>query len=213
MARVNPLLLKTLAKEDRAIAFDLGLPPKQRETKYYRRESAAEALGTLERGLQRYILSKGQFSVIEFMHALVAQTGPAHTIISTWTAAGGDIAEAHAFLESGRLLSTRWLVDFTFARRRPAFCGQLRALFGLDAIRVTRTHCKFFCAWNDAWAVTVLTSANLNRNPRCENFLVIEDRPMVDFHRHYMDELWARKSADEVLEPSAAVHIKRFQEE
>lgn len=210
---VNPLMARRAAGADKAAAFTLGLSPKQREVKYYRRESAEEALGVLSHGLQRYILSKGQFSVIEFLYALTEQTGPVHSAISTWTAHGGDIAETHAFLESGRLLSTRWLVDFTFFRRKPAFCGQLRNLFGLDALRVTRTHCKFVCVWNETWSVTVLTSANLNQNPRCENFFVIEDRGLVDFHRAYLDELWAKKPKEEALETSAAAHIRRFEQE
>lgn len=209
----NPLLLKRMAAQDRAMAYTLTMLPKAQEVKRYRRESAAEACGVLSHGLERYIFSKGQFSVIEFLYALTEQTGPVHSIISTWTAHGGDIAEAHSFLESGRLLSTKWLVDFTFQRRKPHFCGQLRTLFGLEAIRVTRTHAKFVCLWNDSWNVCLFTSANLNSNPRNENFLVRESPELVQFHRDFIAELWAKKAPEESLEPRAKVHITRFEEE
>lgn len=209
----NPLLLKKLAASDRALAYTLTLAPKAQEVKRYRRETAAEALGILTLGLERYIFSKGQFSVIEFLHAMTEQTGPVHSIISTWTAGGRDIAEAHSFMESGRLLSSRWLVDFTFQRRKPQFCGQLRNLFGLDAIRVTRTHAKFVCLWNEQWNLTLFTSANLNTNPRNENFLVRESPELIQFHRDFIEELWSKKAPEESLEPSAASHIRRFEAE
>ena len=208
--KTNPLLVKRMAEKDRALAYTLQLSPKAREVKMCRRGSAAEALGKISHDMERYIFSKGQFSVIEFLHAMTEQTGPVHSIISTWTAHGGDIAEAHSFMESGRLLSSRWMVDFTFQRRKPHFCGQLRTLFGLDAIRVTQTHAKFICLWNDKWNLTLLTSANLNRNARNENFLVRESEELLTFHRDFIDGVWAKKSKEEIMEPSAKVHKQNF---
>lgn len=211
--RINPLAIAKLAETDPVLAFTLSLAPKQQETKRYRRESAKEAVGTLSKGLERYIFSKGQFSVIEFLHAITEQTGPVHSIISTWTAHGGDIAEAHAFLKSGRLLSSRWLVDFTFQRRKPNFCGQLRELFGNDAIRVTRTHAKFVCLWNDQWNVMVFTSANLNTNPRNENFLIRESAELLQFHQNFIAEVWKSQSIEESKATEAKKHKKKFEDE
>jgi len=145
MNRRNPLLLKKLAATDAALAYELSLSPKAQEVKRFRRENAVEAAGTLRPGLERYIFTKGQFSLVEMMWAITEQTGPVHSLISTWTAAGGDIAEAASFLQSGRLLSSKWCIDFTFQRRKPHFCGQLRELFGPDALRVTQNHAKFLC--------------------------------------------------------------------
>jgi hypothetical protein len=210
---LNPLIESKKAEHDAALAFTLSMSPKQREVKYYRRESAAEAIGELSPGLDRYIFSKGQFSVIEFLYSLTEQTGPVHSLISTWTAAGSDIAEAHSFIKSGRLLSSRWIVDFTFQRRKPAFCGQLRELFGLDAIRVTSTHAKFVCLWNDRWNVMLFTSANLNGNPRNENFLIRESKELVDFHREYADGLFRTQTKEEMLEHEAFKHRARFNED
>lgn len=212
-AKLNPLLAKKLAERDPILAFTLSLSPSKKEIKYCRRESAIEAIGQLTPNIERYIFSKGQFSVIEALYALTDQTGPVHSIISTWTAHGTDIAEAHAFLQSGRLLSTRWLVDFTFSRRKPAFCGQLRTLFGLDAIRVTQTHAKFIVLWNDSWNLVLFTSANLNTNPRNENFLIRESAELVAFHRDFIDALWKKKHQDEQLEIEAHKHRKRFADE
>lgn len=213
MKRINPLKLKRMAAEDAAVAHLLSLSPSKQEIKHFRRESAADAAGTLQKGQERYIFSKGQFSVIEMLFALTEQTGPVHSIISTWTAAGGDIAEAYALLQSGRLLSTKWCVDFTFQRRRPHFCGQLRELFGPEALRVTRTHAKFICLWNEEWQITVFTSANLNHNPRNENFLIRESAELVEFHREYVRQLFEKRTAEDAMQPSAAAHIRQYNEE
>jgi hypothetical protein len=167
--------------------------PRARELKVAREQAARDALGELERSLERYVITKGQFSLIELIRAVLEQTGPADLAVSTWTAAGADIAEAHEFLTDGRLRSTRWLVDFTFQRRKPHFCGQLRKLFGDDAIRVTRNHAKLVVITNAKWSVTILTSMNLNTNPRMEFLLVREDPDLAAFNLAWIDDLFRRK--------------------
>ncbi len=216
LIHTNPILERERAaiEASKSIAFTVKQSPKQKEIKYHRRESAAESVGTISKGLERYVLSKGQFSLIEFLEAILAQTGPAHATISTWTAAGSDISEAHNFLTDGRILSCRFLVDFTFHRRKPQFCGQIRQMFGNSAIRVTRNHAKLAVITNDQWKVTVFTSANLNMNPRMEYFLIREDEDLAQFNLSWIDDLFNSKSASSDDQDKAAKwHKMDFQQE
>jgi hypothetical protein len=111
-------------------------------------------------------------------------------VVSTWTAAAAEIDFAHALLADGRLLSLRFVVDFSFPRRQPEYCAALRERFGDAAIRITKNHAKFCLIENDGWSLVIRTSANLNRNRRLENFEISDDPGMAAYVREVCDELF-----------------------
>lgn len=84
--------------------------------------------------------------------------GPAPAVISTWTAAGADLAHTAGFLADGRVRSCRWLVDFSFPSRQPAYCAQLVERFGADSMRFTANHAKFVVMRNASWNMVLRTS-------------------------------------------------------
>lgn len=188
----NPILEPVKAAKA-AFGFTDRSTRKKKERKIERYRQAAGALGEITHGLDRYMISKGQFSLIDLIRAVLDQIGPADFAISTWTATGADISEAFEFLHDGRILSARWLLDFTFQRRQPAFAGQLRELFGDESIRITRNHAKIVLLTNDEWNVTILSSMNLNLNPRMEFVLVREDRDLAAFNLEWIGEIFETK--------------------
>jgi hypothetical protein len=149
----------------------LGRTPRSRKLKLARRESALEAVGELVPDLERVILTKGQFSEVEFLEALAAKTGPARFAVSTWTATTGDVADVHRLLKAGAFTEVRWLLDLSFVRRDPAAFGQISELFGPAASRVSRNHSKFLLYRSELFDVVVWTSANLNMNPWLETWV------------------------------------------
>lgn len=215
--RENPILEKK--KYEQKLLFEpkfeytVKRSPKQQEVKFARTEAAAESIGKMEKNIERYILSKGQFSLIEFIDSMLEQIGPSHLIISTWTANGRDISDAFEFLHNKRILSCRFLVDFTFYRREPAFCGQMRKLFGDEAIRVTRNHAKMAIMHNADWSVNVFTSANLNMNPRMEYFLIRESEELLRFNLEWIDHLFRTKKVEENNVQEAKWHKAKFKVE
>lgn len=205
----NPIL-KTDRVDDASATFRVPTSPSSRDAKLRRRALAAESIGELSIGLEMYIVSKGQFSLVDVIRAVVEQTGPADLSISTWTAAGADIAEAFELLESGRIRSARFLLDHSFQRRQPAFCGQVRNLFGDDAIRITKNHAKLVVLTNDDWNVNVLTSMNLNQNPRLEFLLVRESAELAEFNLGWIDEIFERNKPSEGFGTSKAESTRMF---
>ncbi len=155
--------------------------PKRTVRRTFNAANAAEAVGAIRPGMEVYGLSKGQFSLIELVEHVLAATGPADVTISTWTAAGADLAHTHGFLANGSVRSCRWLVDFSFASRQPAYCADLVARFGADCIRQTANHAKFVLIRNEAWNVTIRTSMNLNRNARLESYEISDDSELADW--------------------------------
>lgn len=156
-----------------------------------RKESAAEAVAGLDLdGREIFGLTKGQFSMIDLLDAVLTRTGPAAVAISTWTAANTDVSATLDMIASGRITRARWLVDLTFVRRCPQLAGRIREAFGADAIRVTRNHAKFAVLTNDRWRVVIRTSMNLNHNPRLEDFTVAHDPTLADFLLAALDDVW-----------------------
>lgn len=153
--------------------------------------TAAAAIGPIERGCEIYGLTGGQFSLIDVIDHCLAATGPADVVISTWTAAGADVDFAMALLADRRIDRLRFIVDCSFPNRQPAYCAALRERFGEDAIRMTKSHCKFVTIVGDGWHLSVRTSMNLNLNRRLENFEISDSKPLTDHLLAFTDELFA----------------------
>lgn len=155
-----------------------------------RGESAQVAIGQLEPGCEVFGFTKGQFSLIHLLDAIVDQVGPSDVTICTWSAADGDVDHAKQWIEAGRVRSLRMVVDFSFQTRKPDVCDALRARFGDDALRVTVTHAKFVLVRAGDWRLVIRTSMNLTHNPRFENFEISDDPQMFDFMQSIVDEIW-----------------------
>ena len=155
--------------------------PRKRTLRIARTEPAAAAIGPVTHGLEVFILTHGQFSLMDALVYLSQQTGPADLTVSTWTAGNEDLEHLAHLLGGGEFRSVRFLVDRSFITRQPAYCATLRRLFGDGCIRTSRTHAKFCTVRNDTWSLAVRTSMNLNHNPRMENIEVSDDPALCDF--------------------------------
>jgi len=152
-------------------------------------QAAEVAIGKLELGARVIGLTKGQFSLLDLLRAVLAQTGPAHVCVSTWTTGIRDAENAMFLLDGGQMLSFRLLTDRSFAARQAKYCARIRQIFGDNAIRATRTHAKFATIRNDTWSVCIRSSMNLNRNPRFEQFDLDDDPEICAFFQAHADEM------------------------
>jgi hypothetical protein len=159
--------------------------------------NAREAIGRLEPGCEIFVLTFGQFSLIDVLGALLEQTGPAHVIISTWTAGIRDTAKAAWFVEQAVVLSMRFLVDRSFITRQPAYCRAMRKAFGDQCIRTCRTHAKFMVLRNEQWSLAVRTSMNLNENEQMENLEISDDAELCGFLESIADEIYRDQGTGE----------------
>ena len=159
-------------------------------TRLTRGEKAEQAIADWTPDLDCIGFTKAQFSLLELIAAVIDKIGPAHVTLSTWTAARTDLANIEAFLKAGRLLSIRFLLDYTFQRRTPDIAQHLRNLVGIDNLRLTRNHTKFALLKNDRHRITLQTSMNLNTNPRFENFELHPQADLFEFIETICTELF-----------------------
>jgi len=129
--------------------------------------------------------------MLDLIRAVLAQTGPADLVLSTWTMGIRDLENARWLIDNGDLRSFRLLTDRSFVTRQASYCQRLVALFGTDCIRASNTHAKFSTLRNEAWSVCIRGSMNLNRNARWENFDLDEDETLCNFFDGLVTELEA----------------------
>ena len=167
---------------------------KKREfLKLFRKETAVQAISKFSKEMGVFGFTKGQFSLIELLEAVLDKTGPGNLTISTWTASKADLNNVLEFLNGEKVKTARFLLDFTFQRRQPEVAKRIRDIFGLESLRITRNHAKFFAiGTGDGWTVTCKTSMNLNQNPRFEDFDLSNDPAIFLFLQDIVDELFGK---------------------
>lgn len=168
--------------------------------------TARQAIGVLAPGDRLTGITKGQFSLIDIIKAVLESTGPAHLVLSTWTSGIKDIENVGFLINRGDLLSLRMLAgDGLFYTQQKEYCDRIIELFGEDALCFTSNHAKFAVIHNDTWNVVVRSSMNLNRNRRFEQFDLDEDAELVRFFLDHVDEIYtlaphgAKVTSSEVL--------------
>lgn len=162
-----------------------------REMRLAKSLAAADAIGELRPFQDVYILTFGQFSLVDALVHILSQTGPANVDLSTWTAADAHLEKTKSLIESADILRFRMIVDRSFESRQPEYVYHMRKLFGAECTRAVRTHAKFFVVTNDNWKVVARTSMNLNENPRLENIEISTDESLAEFMTQIVDEIFA----------------------
>ena len=173
-------------------------PARARTPRLSKVTNAREAIAEFDRGMETYCLTFGQFSLMDALIALLERTGPAHIVVSTWTAGTADLSHSAQLLQDQQILSMRWIVDCSFPQRQPGYAAELLRLFGPGAIRTTRTHAKFAIIHNGAWKVVVRTSMNLNMNPRLESIEVTDSADLADFLLGITDMIYSQETCEYV---------------
>src|SRR4051812_6821730 len=103
---------------------------------------AAAALADFTRGSHIFGLTKGQFSMIDLVAAVLDRVGAADVAVWTWCIAEYEVEAVSAFIADGRIRQFRMLMDWAGAQRDMPLVGDLQDRFGLDCIRVTKNHAK-----------------------------------------------------------------------
>ena len=155
--------------------------------------TAREALGAFDRGSHDFGLTKGQFSMIDIAAAALEKTGPATVTVWTWCIAEYEVEAFSAFFNDRRVEKLRVIMDWAGAQRDMPLTVELQEVFGMDCLRVTKTHAKIVTIQNESgWRIVIRGSMNLNENPRFEQFDISDDPAIFDTVAGVEAELWAR---------------------
>lgn len=152
-------------------------------------ESADETIGKLAPNVRICGITKGHFSLLDLIRAVLKQTGPCDVQLTTWSSGIRDAQTAKWLIESGDIRTFRILTDRSFPVRQPQYTKKLLELFGADSIHCSKVHCKVAVLRNDDWNIVIRSSMNLNRNPRFEQFDLDDDLDLAVWWCNIFDEI------------------------
>jgi hypothetical protein len=178
------------------------LPPRRPRLIQSALETAREAIGELTPGCRLIGLTKGQFSLIDLIRAVLEQTGPSDLTISTWSTGIRDADSIQWLRETGSVRNCQLLLDYSFPQMRAGRGNAVAVVeaFGAARVRVARNHAKFALLRNEAWDVVIRSSMNLNRNPRLEQYDLDEDRELAEWFAAVVEQLF--QDTPEGLQPT-----------
>jgi hypothetical protein len=152
-------------------------------------KSPAEDIGPIEAGMSRFLISRGQWSMIDAVLHCLDYVKPAHMSVWTWHVAVSNIEVIEPLLCSDRLLSATLILDRSGDTRNNATGPMWRERFGNESIRICRNHAKIVRLWNDEFRLLLRGSLNMNRNPRFEQLDVTEGGEDFDLVAQVESEL------------------------
>lgn len=122
----------------------------------------------------------GAWSLHEIICVLSKKIGPARLFLTTWTITEEPMRVLFQLIQDGLIEELNCIFDYRIEKRK-AEAFQL-AKVNSSRIKLTKIHAKVAVLVNDQWAVTILGSANLTKNPRIEAGFISTCRQTADFH-------------------------------
>lgn len=183
----------------------LDVPPPLEVAEYCRVAPvgpASAAIGALSERKDRLVFTKGQFSILDVLRAVVAQTGPADVTLSTWTFGLRDMEMAAWLVSEGSgIRSFTFLVDASFPANERLYAERLVALFGKSCMVLSKVHMKVAMVRNEQWDILINSSMNLNRNPRWEAFTLHHSPDFCEAYQAIVEELRAKTGSGFEVDP------------
>jgi len=158
----------------------------------YARESfrsAAEAIGAITPGMSVFLITRGQFSMLDIVQHVVAEIGPSALSLWTWAIADYEVEAMAGLMANASIIGARLIVDRSAEQRSAKTIADWRQRFGVEAVRVCKNHCKIARVWTPERRVLIRGSMNLNYNPRFEQADVTEGGEDFDLVARIEDEL------------------------
>jgi len=137
-------------------------------------QTAADCIGKIEKGHALFAVTRGQFSMIDAIMACLAQTGPAHISIWTWTTAEHDVKAVQRLFHESSILGATLMIDAVARNKKSRILEQWIGQFGKESIKYVRNHAKISTIHNDKFQILLRGSMNLNFNPQFEQFDLTE---------------------------------------
>lgn len=167
----------------------MGFRFKEADLGLFNSTDASEALRGFKKGCRLMGLTRGLFSLIDLIHAVLVKTGPADVVCVTWSAGIKDAHQVQWMVRSDLIRSFQIVTDRSYRTRQPKYAVAISDLFGEENIRVTDIHAKFVLIANADHKVTIRTSMNLNANKTCENFEIDEDPAIYEFYNSFVSKV------------------------
>ncbi len=153
-----------------------------------------KGLGRIEQGRSKHFYSDGAFNLFQLIAYLLKQTGPAHVLLTSYSIAEDSLAVLRRKVETGEILSVRFIIDNRVKSMSPKPFDVLAKSFPA-CYRCRAVHAKVALIYNDDWKLTVTGSQNATRNPKLERGIIHTDVNVFDFDYKVLQDEFDRGTA------------------
>lgn len=143
----------------------------------------------LEQNTSYHVLTAGDVDALSYVRHITRTQPLDYLLCSTWCMESDDIAQIAEWLKSGRIGRVDMYVGEIFpgSYRKHYVHLQKVILPHGGRVAVFRNHSKTFAGIGPKYAFGVLTSANVNTNPRTENGSILVDHEAYHWLKTYFD--------------------------
>lgn len=126
-----------------------------------------------------FLLTRGQFSLVDAIKHVVEACAPARVSVWTWRIAEHDLDVMHSLSQAGKITSGMLVIDQALARIAESgavgrHLGRWVDTFGAGSVTYLKTHAKIATVEGAGMRVLIRGSCNLNCNRRFENLDISE---------------------------------------
>jgi hypothetical protein len=151
--------------------------------------NAKEAVGDITKGYSLFGLTRGQFSMIDIIMAVLDSVGECNLSIWTWCIADYEVKCFDRMIADGRVKSALLVIDSAARQKNMPQIVSWIEKHGPKSVRFVVNHAKIATVETDDLKVLIRGSMNLNFNPRFEQFDIDEGHPGFDLIRKTEQEL------------------------
>lgn len=136
-------------------------------------------------------ISHGDVDSLTFLKNVLRQQKLEYLLLSTWCIGIEDVQELKTWIESGIIKRA----DFYLGEIAKASYAQAQAdlerIAGKTGGRcgVFRNHAKVMCCYGNRFNCAILSSANVNTNPRTEQTVIFCDTNITNFYKEFFDDI------------------------
>lgn len=140
----------------------------------------ASELGVITNGNTKHFYTRGAFDLVDLVVFVLKQTGPAHVFVSSYGIASDTIHTMKKCIDTGKMLSIRFLLDNRVRSISPKPFDTLVRTFPGD-YKLNSIHAKCALVWNNDWHISIVGSQNATHNPKLERDTIYTDARVWEF--------------------------------
>lgn len=145
----------------------------------------------LQDGCVYCIISGGDIDQLSFLKLVIRNQPLKYCLLSSWCFGIEDVQEIGQWVKKG-LIKRADFYTGEIARASYEMCtrdlSQIAKSTG-GRCAVFRNHSKVILAYGSQYTCAIVSSANVNTNPRTENTTIICSKEVADFYKEFFDDI------------------------
>lgn len=151
--------------------------------------TASAAIGECHAGMRLFCVTRGQWSMLDAIWAVLDQVGASKVSLWTWTVAEYEVQVLSKMRQDARITGGRLIIDAGARTKNAGIIQEWQNSFGSDSVRYITNHAKIARIETESGLKFLLRgSMNLNFNPRFEQFDISEGGAEYDLIEQIEEE-------------------------